>query len=408
MKLLSPCLLFSLSLCLPSFACDVSKAVRDTMQKFIDDGEISGSVTLVARDGEVVSFEAQGASSLETGDRMEKDDLFWIASMTKPFAGVALMMLAEEGKLKITDNLEKHLPEFKGLWMVDNKSNQEITLKRPSRKITLLDVATHTAGIAGVTETRAHTPLSELVSMISQKPLEFEPGSRWKYSSAGSNVLGRVVEVVSGQRYQDFLQERIFYPLGMKDTSFFPRFQHAHRLATPYMKSNKVKKLTASEFNFLQGTLWDTQRTVKPSGGLFSTAEDMRKFYQMMLDGGVVGETRLLSETSVKELTRTQSRCIETGFTKGMSWGIHFRVVKDPQGVTAMLNPGTFGHGGAFATQSWADPTNQTIYILMIQRRGFRNGDNSPIRLAFQTAAAKALARAPVAPAEEAKTKEVE
>ena len=408
MKLLSPCLLFSLSLCLPSYAGDVSKAVRDTMQKFIDDGEISGSVTLVARDGEVVSFEALGASNLETGDRMEKDDLFWIASMTKPLAGVSLMMLAEEGKLDINDELEKHLPEFKGLWMVDKKSNAEMTLKRPSRKITLLDVATHTAGIAGVKEPRAHTTLAELVSMISQKPLEFEPGSRWKYSSAGSNVLGRVVEVISGQRYQDFLQERIFDPLDMKDTSFFPRFQHAHRVATPYLKNDKVKKLTASEFHFMNGALWDTQRTVKPSGGLFSTAEDMRKFYQMMLDGGVVGETRLLSETSVKELTRTQSRCIETGFTKGMSWGIHFQVVKDPQGVTAMLNPGTFGHGGAFATQSWADPTNQTIYILMIQRRGFRNGDNSPIRLAFQTAAAKALARAPVAPAEEAKTKEVE
>jgi len=408
MKLLSPCLLFSLSLCHPSFAGDVSKAVRDTMQKFIDDGEISGSVTLVARDGEVVSFEALGASNLETGDRMEKDDLFWIASMTKPFAGVALMMLAEEGKLDINDEVEKHLPEFKGLWLVESKSNSEVTLKRPARKITLLDVATHTAGIAGAKEPRAHTTLAELVSMISQKPLEFEPGSRWKYSSAGSNVLGRVVEVLSGQSYQDFLQKRIFDPLEMNDTSFFPPFQNAYRVATPYLKNDNVEKLTASKFHFMRGDLWDTQRTVKPSGGLFSTAEDLRKFYQMMLDGGVVGETRLLSEESVKELTRTQSRCIETGFTKGMSWGIHFQVVKDPQGVTAMLNPGTFGHGGAFATQSWADPTNQTIYILMIQRRGFRNGDNSPIRFAFQTAAAEALASAPEAPAEEAKTKEVE
>ena len=408
MKLLSPSLLFSLFLCLPSYAGDVSSAVRETMQKFIDDGEISGSVTLVARDGEVVSFEALGASNLETGDRMEKDDLFWIASMTKPFAGVALMMLAEEGKLDINDEVEKHLPEFKGLWMVDKKSNAEMTLKRPSRKITLLDVATHTAGIAGVKEPRAHTTLAELVSMISQKPLEFEPGSRWKYSSAGSNVLGRVVEVLSGQSYQDFLQNRIFDPLEMKDTSFFPPFQKNYRVATPYLKNDKVETLTASKFHFMKGELWDTQRTVKPSGGLFSTAEDLRKFYQMMLNGGVYGETRLLSEESVKELTRTQSGDIQTGFTDGMSWGIHFQVVKDPQGVTAMLNPGTFGHGGAFATQSWADPTNQTIYILMIQRRGFRNGDNSPIRLAFQTAAAEALASAPEAPAEEAETEEVE
>jgi CubicO group peptidase (beta-lactamase class C family) len=392
MKLNYPCHLVSLFLCLSSFAGEVSKSVRDTMQKFIDNGEISGSVTLVARNGKVVSFEAQGTANLETGDPMQKDDLFWIASMTKPLAGVSLMMLAEEGKLDINDEVEKHLPEFKNLWMVDKKSNTEMTLKRPARKITLLDVATHTAGIPNVKEPRAHSTLAELVSLISQNPLEFEPGSRWKYSSAGSNVLGRVVEVLSGQRYQDFLQERIFDPLCMKDTSFFPPKEHAHRLATPYMKSDKGNKLTASGFNFMQGDLWDTQRTVKPSGGLFSTAEDMLKFYQMMLDGGVAGDTRLLSEKSVKELTRTQSGDIETGFTAGMSWGIHFQVVKDPQGVTAMLHPGTFGHGGAFATQSWADPVNQTIYILMIQRQGFRNGDNSPVRLAFQTAAAEALA----------------
>jgi CubicO group peptidase (beta-lactamase class C family) len=376
---------------LTSYANNVSTAVRETMMEFIEAGEISGVVTLVARDGEVVSFEALGASNLETGDAMEKDDLFWIASMTKPLAGVSLMMLSEEGKLDINDEVEKHLPEFKGLWMVDSKSNSEMSLKRPSKKITLLDVATHTAGIPNVKEPRAHTTLAELVSMISQKPLEFEPGSRWKYSSAGSNVLGRVVEVLSGQSYQDFLQERIFDPLEMKDTSFFPSFQKAYRVATPYLKNHRVTKLTASEFNFMKGELWDTQRTVKPSGGLFSTAEDLRKFYQMILDGGVYGETRLLSEKSVKELTRTQSGNIETGFTQGMSWGIHFQVVKDPQGVTAMLNPGTFGHGGAFATQSWADPVNQTIYILMIQRRGFRNGDNSPIRLAFQSTAAEAL-----------------
>ena len=395
MKHLSPFLLFSLFLSLSSYAGDVSSVVRDTMQQFIDDGEISGSVTLVAQKGDVVSFEAQGSSNIETGDRMEKDDLFWIASMTKPLAGVSLMMLAEEGKLDINDQVEKHLPEFKNLWMVESKSNTEMTLKRPARKITLLDVATHTAGIPNVKEPRTHTTLAELVSMISQKPLEFEPGSRWKYSSAGSNVLGRVVEVLSGQSYQNFLQDRIFDPLGMKDTSFFPSFQKAYRVATPYLKNDRVTELTASEFHFMQGDLWDTQRTVKPSGGLFSTAEDLRKFYQMMLDGGVVGETRLLSEESVKELTRTQSGDIETGFTKGMSWGIHFQVVKEPQGVTAMLNPGTFGHGGAFATQSWADPVSQTIYILMIQRRGFRNGDNSPVRLAFQSAAAKPLETLP-------------
>ena len=149
--------------------------------------------------------------------------------------------------------------------------------------------------------------------------------------------------------------------------------------------------LTEIQVHFVRGDLWDTQRTVKPGGGLFSTADDMRRFYQMMLDGGVYNGRRILSEESVRELTRTQSGDIKTGFTEGMSWGLQFQVVKEPQGVTAMLNPGTFGHGGAYGTQSWADPVNQTIYILMIQRRGFRNGDNSPVRKAFQDAAFSAL-----------------
>jgi len=385
------CLCTLLSLCSASIAGDVSSAVRGAIQPFIDQGEISGAVTLVAHKGKVVSYEAMGVSNLNTKRPMKKDDLFWIASMTKPTVGVCLMMLVEEGKLDIHDDVEKHLPEFKGLWMIAGKSKKEMTLKRPVRKITLLDVATHTAGIGRVNEPRAHSTLAELVSMISQKPLEDEPGSKWKYSSSGTHVLARVVEVVSGQRFQDYLQERVLGPLGMNDTTFFPTRHQAKRVVTPYLKSDKVPALTETEISFVRGDLWDTKRTVKPGGGLFSTADDLRRLYQMMLNGGTREGKRLLSNESVRELTRTQSGDIVTGFTDGMSWGIKFQVVKEPHGVTAMLNPGTFGHGGAYATQSWADPANQTIYILMIQRRGFKNGDNSPVRLAFQTAAAKAL-----------------
>jgi len=388
MRFFIVCLIFLES---TSFAADVSSAVRKAVRPFIDQGEISGAVTLVAHQGKVVSFEAMGVSNLQSKRPMRKDDMFWIASMTKPTAGVLLMMLAEEGKLNVHDEVEKHLPEFKGLWMVDQKSRNELRLRRPARKITLLDVATHTAGIANVSEPRAHSTLSEVVSMISQRPLEFEPGSKWKYSSAGTMVLGRVVEAVSDRRFQDILQERILDPLGMKDTTFFPPMQKVGRVVTPYLKSDKVPELTETEVGSVRGELWDTKRTVKPSGGLYSTAEDLRRFYQMMLNGGVREGKRIISRESVRELTRTQSGDIVTGFTDGMSWGIKFQVVKDPQGVTAMLNPGTFGHGGAYATQSWADPVNQTIYILMVQRRGFKNGDNSPIRRAFQAAAAKAL-----------------
>ncbi|MFT4690938.1 MAG: serine hydrolase domain-containing protein [Verrucomicrobiia bacterium] len=385
------CLIALLALCSTSIAADVSSAVRKAVLPFIQTGEISGAVTLVAHRGKVVSLETMGVSNLKTRSPMQMDNMFAIASMTKPTVGVAIMMLAEEGKLSIHDEVEKHLPEFKGIWRVAGKSKTEMTLKRPARKITLLDVATHTAGISKVNEPRSHSTLAEHVAMLSQRPLDFEPGSQWKYSSSGTHVLGRVVEVVSGQRLQDFLQERVFDPLGMKDTTFFPPKSKIARIAQLYLKSDKVPELTETEVSFLHGDLWDIKRTVKPGGGLFSTAEDMRRFYQMMLNGGTWGGQRILSPESVHELTRTQSGDIKTGFTDGMSWGIKFQVVKDPLGVTAMLNPGTFGHGGAYGTQSWADPVNQTIYILMIQRRGFKNGDNSPVRLAFQTAAAKAL-----------------
>ncbi len=360
-------------------ANEVSRQVINAMVPFIESGEISGAVTLIAKEGEVVSFEAMGASDLATGRSMEKGDLFWIASMTKPMAGAALMLLVEEGKVNVDDLVETHLPEFKNQWMIEEKSENELILKRPSRKITLLDILTHTAGVP------------ELVAQISQQPLEFEPGSRWKYSTAGTNVVGRVVEVVSGQRFEDFLQERFLNPLGMTHTTFFPSKEQVKYTAKSYLKNEEVPELTETQVHFVKGELWDTKRTVKPGGGLYSTADDLRRFYQMMLDGGIYEGRRILSEASVRELTRTQTGTIKTGFTDGMSWGLAFQVVKEPQGVTAMLNPGTFGHGGAYGTQSWADPVNQTIYVLMIQRRGFKNGDNSPVRKAFQEAAFRAL-----------------
>ena len=390
MRSLLICSLIIFSTCL-SIAGDVSSRVRAAVEPFIDAGEIAGAVTLVARKGEIVSFETMGVSDLATGREMQKSDLFWIASMTKPMAGAALMMLVEEGKLSVDDLVETHLPEFKDQWMIAEKSDNEMTLKKPSQKISVLDILTHTAGVPNTDEPRGHTSLTELTAMVSQQPLEFEPGSRWKYSTAGTNTVGRIVEVVSGQPFEDFLQERILNPLGMTDTTFFPSKNQAKRLAKSYLKNDEVKQLTEIKVHFVMGELWDTKRTVKPGGGLFSTAEDIRRFYQMMLNGGIYNGHRILTEASVWELTRTQTGDIKTGFTDGMSWGLAFQVVKEPQGVTAMLSPGTFGHGGAYATQSWADPVNQTIYILMIQRRGFNNGDNSPVRKAFQNAAFDSL-----------------
>jgi CubicO group peptidase (beta-lactamase class C family) len=370
-----------------SLAQPASPAIAQAMRSFIADKEISGSVTLVARQGQILHLKAQGVSDLASQRLMRTDDLFWIVSMTKPIAGVCILILQDEGKLSVDDPVERHLPEFANLWQVDEKSKDRMVLKRPHRAITITDLLTHTAGVPNVDEPRSHTTLGELVAQISQQPLSFEPGSRWSYSNAGINTLGRIVEVVSGQLFQDFVEQRLFQPLGMADTTFFPTRSQARRAARSYTKQDS--ELVETDVFFVRGDLWDQQRTVKPAGGLYSTAEDMARFYQMMLNGGSHEGRQIISVSAARELTRSQTADIQTGFTDGMSWGLGFQVVKEPQGVTAMLSPGTFGHGGAYATQSWADPETRTIYILMIQRRGLPNSDNSDIRKAFQTVAAQ-------------------
>jgi CubicO group peptidase (beta-lactamase class C family) len=361
------------------------------IDSFIEANEISGAVTLVAKDGEIVRLEARGKADMANNRRMKQNNLFWIASMTKPLTGAAILLLQDQGKLSTDDLVEQHLSEFSDLWLIDQKSPNQQTLKRPSRKITLKDLLTHTSGVPNVSIPRAHSTLGEVVSIVSQQPLQFEPGSRWSYSNAGMDTLGHIVEVISGQSFDEFLNDQFFKPLGMQHTSFHPSKRQSSRLAKTYQKDKETGALKEAKIHILKAPLWDKQRTVRPAGGLFSTAEDLFYFYQMMLNRGVWKGNRILSEEAINELTKTQTGDIKTGFTEGMSWGLGFQVVKAPQGVTSMLSPGTFGHGGAYATQSWADPVHQSIYILMIQRRGFPNGDNSPVRKAFQQAATQLL-----------------
>ena len=360
------------------------------MKAFVADGTISGSVTLVARHGQVASLEAAGFTDLTARKPMQTDNLFWIASMTKPITAVAVLQLQDEGKLNIEDPVEKYLPEFKGQWLVQDKGNDKLTLIRPARPITLRDLLTHTSGLGDVASPRPDATLAELVMAYSQQPLRFPPGSKWEYCNSGINTLGRVVEVVSGFKFEEFLQNRIFYPLDLKDTTFWPTPRQAKRVAKSY-KPAKNGGLEEADNYFIKGGLSDRKRTPYPAGGLFSTARDVAHFYQMTLNGGRFEGRKVISPESLALMTRTQTDEIKTGFTEGMSWGLGFQVVKEPQGVTAMLSPGTFGHGGAYATQSWADPKRDLILVLMIQRAGFPNGDNSPVRRAFQEAAVAAL-----------------
>lgn len=368
------------------------REIPGRLQRFVDDGQIAGAVTLVARHGQVVSLEAVGQADLATGQPMRTDTLFWIASMTKPLTAAAVLALQDEGKLSVQDPVAKHLPEFKNQWLVQARGSNTLTLVRPARPVTLLDLLTHSAGLGDVPAPRADCSLAELVMAYAQAPLQFPPGSKWSYSNPGINTLGRVVEAVSGRPFPDFLAERFLRPLGMKDTTFWPDARQARRLAKSYQPGPGGKGLEETSIYFLAGAdVRSRQRTAYPAGGLFSTAADMGTFYRMMLQGGSWQGKTLLSRVAVEQLTRTQSGDLKTGFTDGMSWGLGFAVVKTPLGVTGMLSPGTFGHGGAYGTQSWADPKRDAVFILMIQRARLPNGDASEMRQAFQEAAVAAL-----------------
>jgi CubicO group peptidase (beta-lactamase class C family) len=385
--LVAPCLLSTaFAAAKPDAASTPLKAIPQRMQEFVDRQVVAGAVTLVARGGKVVALDAVGYSDLAAKQPMRTDDMFWIASMTKPLTGVAILMLQDEGKLAVDDAVEKFLPEFKGQMLLATKNAEATVLKKPSRRITLRDLLTHTAGLnSDAPDTGRDLMLGERTLAYALQPLSFEPGSKWQYSNPGINTLGRIVEVVSGQNFADFLDARLLKPLGMKDTTFWPTEAQARRVAKAYQPGPENKGLAEVGNYFLNGRpLTARWRTAIPAGGLYSTAADMAKFYQMMLNGGVANGKRYLSAAAHQQLTSTQTGEIKTGFTEGMSWGFGFQVVKQPLGVTAMLAPGTYGHGGAYGTQSWADPKSGTIYILMIQRARMANGDASDIRKTFQ------------------------
>ncbi len=391
---LSTCLLLSLSLSLHLHAepAPAAKPIRESMQAFVKDGSLSGAVTLFYHDGKVVSEEAVGLRDIASQSPMSKDSLFWIASMTKPMTALAVMMLQDEGKLSIDDPVMKHLPEFKGQMLLKEKTQDHTVLVKPARPITIKDLLTHTSGLVSNSPLDGNAldvlTLKEAVITYALSPLQFEPGSKWSYCNPGINTLGRIIEVVSGQDYAKFMHTRLFHPLGMHDTTFWPNKQQLTRLATSYKPSADGKGLEPTTIRYLTEPYTSKKRSPLAAGGLFSTASDLLKFYTMVLNGGESGGKRYISEASLKQMTTNQTGDLKASFTDGMGMGLGFHIVRQPTGVTAMLSPGTFGHGGAHGTQGWIDPVTKSIYILLIQRAGLKNGDASPMRQAFQETAA--------------------
>lgn len=389
-----------LSFLFPTFAALVAQAenpsspIRAGLESFVRDGSLSGAVAVFHHDGKTVT-EVVGSRDLASEAPMQADSLFWIASMTKPVTAMAVLMLQEEGKLDVEDPIAKYLPEFKNQMLVQEKDDKRVVLVKPSRPVTVRDLLTHTSGLVGNSPLDADAldvlSLKEAVITYALSPLQFEPGTKWSYCNPGINTLGRLIEVASGEEYAAFLQQRLFDPLGMKDTTFWPTEAQLARLATSYKPGPEGKGLEPATIRYLTEPYSNQKRAPLAAGGLFSTAGDLLKLYTMLLDGGESGGKRYLSRETLALMTTDHTGGLKSGFTDGMGMGLGFQVVREPTGVTAMLSRGTYGHGGAHGTQGWIDPVKKTIHILLIQRAGLSNGDASPMRQAFQEAAASIL-----------------
>ena len=374
------------------FAAESPKlpSVGKAMEEMVEKQEIAGAVTTVIGKDRILHQAATGYADVASKRPMSDDTVFWIASMTKPVTAVAVMMLYDEGKLKPGDLVSKYIPEF-------------ADLKTPSGKaanLTITHILTHTSGLAEAysEEARKAKTLKELVPFWVAKPTSFEPGSKWAYNQSGINAAGRIVEVISGMSFDEFLQKRLFGPLGMRDTTFYPTAEQQQRLATAYAKKKETGELEPvpprSDFG-------SKDRPPQGNGGLFSTPRDYARFCQMLLNGGTVDGKQYLSAEALRFINTPQTGDIPTGFFqndtfgnrgKNYGWGLGTCVLKEPhEGVAEVLSPGSFGHGGAWGTQAWIDPKREVAYILMVQRSNFPNSDASDVRRAFQKAANDAL-----------------
>ena len=362
------------------------------MKQYVDDGTAAGFVTIVVRHGHVAGFEAVGYQDREASIPMRTDTIFRIASMTKSLTVAGVMILVDEGRLNLLDPVEQFLPEFKGIKVNpcgESQASQGCDPVNATRPITVLDLMTHTSGLPGqgAPGPEPFKSLAERVSVGAHVLLLAQPGTKWIYSQIGYAALGRLIEVCSGKSYEDFLAERLFEPLGMKDTYFFLPAEKQSRLAVLYTLDASGK--------LMRGTLLP-ELAVKiptPEGGALTTAGDMARFYQMLMNKGTLNGKRILSVAAVDAMTTNQTGDLKNvEFSPGLGMGLSFGVVKDVVGTFRYQSIGTFSKGGAFRTYGWGDPAKDMFGIIMYQRTN-GGGDTAPETNAFSVLANAAIDR---------------
>ena len=339
-----------------ALALDPAKlaAIHPAMEEAVKAKLAAGIVTLVMEKGKIVHHDAAGMADIAKGRAMEKDALFWIASMTKSVNATAVMTLVDDGKLALDEPASKWLPEL-----------ADVTVEggaKPNKPITLRMLLSHTAGIAFPPRkpTDGAISLKSYVATLTKTPLAFQPGSSYEYGF-GPTVAGRIIEIVSGMKYANFMRTRLFEPLGMKDTTFHPTDEQRARIARTYKMDEDTRHLVPGYNPFVTSDS-SVQHMPEPAGGLFSTAQDMGRFYAMIANNGELDGKRILSAKSVADMTQPVS-----AGEKPLNYACGWQCNTETQRVCSAMPVGSFGHGGAFATNGWVDPKSGIVTVFLVQ-----------------------------------------
>jgi CubicO group peptidase (beta-lactamase class C family) len=390
------------------FSSERLQRVNSLMQGYVDSGRLAGVVTLLAREGEVFHFERFGYQDLASQKPMELDMIFRFYSMTKPITSVAVMMLYEAGHFHLDDPVSTFIPELDGLKVFDGMGQTGAKLVPQQIPITIRQLLTHTAGLSyghyedeqmdqtyhDDTLNDPDISLKEMVEKLSHLPLIGQPGTAWRYSFA-TDVLGRLVEMISGESFDSFLKDRIFDPLGMDDTAFYVAEDKLDRLSAIYGPSENggIQELDNPGVNKYKRPLTN----FSGGGGLTSTAADYLKFCQMMLDGGSSNGGRILAPKTIEMMTSNhlpddllQGEVKESGvdYSQGCGFGLGFRVILDIAEHGIIGSDGSYSWGGAASTVFWIDPIEDLIAIMLTQ---FMPSSQYPIRREFQVATYQAM-----------------
>jgi CubicO group peptidase (beta-lactamase class C family) len=366
--------------------------INDLIQSHIDAGHISGAVTLVARHGKIAHLEAQGLMDIAGNKAMAEDTIFRLASMSKPVGALAIMMLVEEGKVKLDDPVSKYLPSFAKQQVAVRlgDGNDNYYLMPAEREVLVRDLLTHTSGVmSGAISSGAGNDLFSKrhetglawTDELGAAPLEFQPGSRWAYSAtAGFDVLSRIVEITSGQDFNSFLRQRVFDPLNMDDIFFWPNADQRQRLVSSYIADESGKLQLRNNPDSMSGEIF-----FSAAGGLMASAEAYAQFAMLLAQGGELNGVRLLGTRTMEMMRSAFIPDSLPGRTPGEGYGLGVRVVTDPLKMNSLLSTGTFGWSGLYGTHLFVDPVEAIVGVLMIQ---------SPVgsmRPEFETAVMQAI-----------------